>query len=126
MRVGTAVGIDIVMVLAFAVVGRASHSESDAAVGVLTTAWPYLVATVIGTGLALLPRGGARHDPYGRISAVVVWLTTVILGMGLRLLSGATAAWPFWIVAFITLGLLLMGWRLVARSVLRARSRPAR
>lgn len=126
MRLGTAVGIDIVMVLAFAVVGRAGHGESDAVLGVLATAWPFLTATVLGSLLALLSPGGARQHPYGRLAGVVVWLTTVFVGMVLRLLSGDTAAWPFWIVAFITLGALLMGWRLVARSVLRARSRAAR
>jgi hypothetical protein len=114
----TAVGIDVVMVLVFAVVGRRSHSEADTVLGVLETAWPYLVATVAGS---LLCRGWRR--PYAWSTAVVVWVTTVVLGMILRLVAGGGAAWPFWIVAFISLGILLLGWRLLARAILRARSR---
>ncbi|GAB3927975.1 hypothetical protein GCM10027613_44550 [Microlunatus endophyticus] len=44
-------------------------------------------------------------------------VSTVLVGMLLRLLAGGTAAWPFWIVAFVTLGILLLGWRLVARLI---------
>jgi hypothetical protein len=99
-------------------VGRHSHSENDTFVGVLQTAWPYLVATALGSVLAR-----AWRRPYAWSTALVVWVTTVVLGMVLRLLSGDTAAWPFWIVAFITLGILLLGWRLLARAVLRARER---
>jgi hypothetical protein len=85
---------------------------------VLSTAWPFLAAAVIG---AVIIRGW--RDPYGWRTGLVVWLSTVVLGMGLRLLSGDTAAWPFWVVTFITLGVLLLGWRLIARAVLRARTR---
>lgn len=124
MRFALAVGIDVVMVLLFALVGRRSHSEADTVLGVLQTAWPFLAATVLGSLIALA-WARASHDgfgAYGWRTAIIVWLTTVVGGMVLRLLSGDTAAWPFWIVAFITLGLLLLGWRLIARSVLRART----
>jgi hypothetical protein len=116
----TAVAIDLLMVLVFAAVGRASHGETDGILGVLQTAWPYLAAAVIGSLLAR-----SWRNPYGWRTATIVWLTTVVLGMLLRLLSGVGAAWPFWIVAFITLGILLLGWRLLARAILRARSRTA-
>ncbi|WP_197679907.1 DUF3054 domain-containing protein [Microlunatus soli] len=117
MRSWIAAGIDVVMVLLFAMVGRRSHSETDTVLGVLQTAWPFLVAAVVGSLIALL-----WHDAYGWRSALTVWLTTVVGGMLLRLASGDTAAWPFWIVAFITLGILIVGWRLIARSVLRVRA----
>ena len=114
MRFAIAVGIDVVMVLVFAVAGRRTHDEGDPILGVLDTAWPFLVAAVVGS---LIARGWRK--PYGRSTAIIVWITTVLLGMGLRLLSGDTAAWPFWIVTFLVLGILLLGWRLVARRVKR-------
>lgn len=127
-RSWVAVGLDVVVVLLFALVGRRSHSEADTVVGVLQTAWPFLVATVVGSVIAFVVRrnrqsADTRGDAYGWTSGIVVWVTTVVGGMVLRLVSGIGAAWPFWIVAFITLGILLLGWRLAARAVLRARSR---
>ncbi|WP_210414590.1 DUF3054 domain-containing protein [Microlunatus elymi] len=125
MRLGVAVGIDVVAVLLFALVGRRSHDEANTFVDVLGTAWPYLAATVVGSLIAaVLPkRSGGNRSPYSWTTSVIVWVTTVVLGMVLRMLSGDTAAWPFWIVAFISLGILLIGWRVVARAVLRARAR---
>jgi hypothetical protein len=125
-RAWIAAGVDVVMVLLFAVVGRRSHSEADTVAGVLLTAWPFLVATLIGSVFGLIIRNRvAQGDAYGWGSAITVWVTTVIGGMLLRLAAGTGAAWPFWIVAFITLGILLLGWRLAARAIIRARSRTA-
>jgi hypothetical protein len=112
-----AIGLDVVVVLAFAAIGRNSHAETDTLTGILTTAWPYLVATVVGSVLGSLISLARRHPtrPYAWRTGIVVWLTTVVLGMVLRMATGDTAAWPFWIVAFITLGIGLLGWRGVAR-----------
>ena len=112
MRFAIAVGIDVVVVLVFAIAGRGTHAEEHPFLGVLDTAWPFLAATVVGS---LIARGW--RNPYGWTTAIIVWLSTVLLGMGLRLLSGDTAAWPFWIVTFVFLGIFLVGWRLVARKV---------
>ncbi|WP_230208178.1 DUF3054 domain-containing protein [Microlunatus sp. Gsoil 973] len=134
MRFLGAIGLDVVVVLVFAAVGRGSHAESDTVAGILITAWPYLVAAVVGPLIALgwqrtnrrrpNHRRPTRWHPYAWRTGLVVWVTTVVLGMVLRLLAGGTAAWPFWIVAFITLGIGLLGWRLLARLVSgRARHR---
>ncbi|HEY9292056.1 MAG TPA: DUF3054 domain-containing protein [Microlunatus sp.] len=122
MRFAVAVGIDVVAVLLFALVGRRNHDEANTLLGVLGTAWPYLAAAVVGSLIArmLFKRLGGRN-PYSWTTSITVWLTTVILGMALRLLGGDTAAWPFWVVAFISLGILMVGWRWVARAILRAR-----
>lgn len=111
------VGIDIVMVLIFAVIGRGSHAEGHALIGVLSTAWPFLIATVTGS---LLARGWRR--PLSWPTALTVWISTLLLGMALRLLSGQTAAWPFWVVSLISFAVLLIGWRLIARAILRVRA----
>jgi hypothetical protein len=117
-KFASAVGIDIVMVLIFAVIGRGSHAESNTLLGVLGTAWPFLVATVAGS---LIARGWRR--PLALSTAVIVWFCTVVLGMVLRLASGSTAAWPFWIVTFVSFAVLLIGWRLIAGAIRRARGR---
>lgn len=115
MRFVVAVGLDIVMVLVFALVGRSSHAEHLTPAAVLATAWPYLVAAVLGAVIAR-----AWRNPYGWRTGIVVWVSTVVLGMLLRLVAGGTAAFTFWIVAFVSLGVLLLGWRLVARVIVRA------
>lgn len=114
MRFLAAAGLDIVMVLVFAVVGRSSHGEADSLAGVLTTAWPFLVAAVTGSLIAFPWR-----KPYGWRTGIVVWVTTVVLGMVLRVVAGGSTAVTFWIVAFISLGILQLGWRLVARLIER-------
>lgn len=123
MKFAAGIGLDVVMVLVFVTIGRASHGEADTVAGVLATASPYLVATVVGSGIGLAWRAGyAWRRPYSWLSGVIVLVTTVVLGMALRLMAGGSAAWPFWMVAFVTLGILLLGWRLVARLIPGQRS----
>jgi hypothetical protein len=118
-----AVGLDIVMVLVFALIGRSSHGEADSPAGVLVTAWPFIAATVLGSLIALgVWHRHAWRKPYGWRTGGIVWGTTLVLGMLLRLATGGTAAWPFWIVAAISLGVLLLGWRLLARATVRFRA----
>lgn len=57
-------------------------------------------------------------------AGVVVWVTAVVGGMGLRALSGEGTAAAFVVVAGVFLASTLLGWRLVARLV-QAR-RPSR
>lgn len=114
MKFVVAVGLDIVMALIFALVGRSSHAEQVTPAGVFTTAWPYIVGAVMGSLIAR-----AWRNPYGWRSGIIVWVSTVVLGMLLRLAAGGTTAFAFWIVAFISLGILLLGWRLVARMIAR-------
>ncbi len=53
----------------------------------------------------------------------MVWASTLLVGMVLRVTSGDTAAWSFVIVASIVLAVFLLGWRTVVRLVRRARTR---
>src|SRR5699024_8768575 len=58
-------------------------------------------------------------DGFGFRSALVVWLVTLLGGMGLRILAGGGAALPFVLVATLVLAAALFGWRLVAGLVRR-------
>lgn len=111
--------IDLVLVLVFAVVGRASHAEGLTLAGIAQTGWPFLAACLAGwIVINLLDDNG-----YGPRSATVIWLVTVLGGMGLRIVGGNTAELPFVIVATVFLFSAFFGWRLIARLVrLRAQS----
>ncbi|MCK2035840.1 DUF3054 domain-containing protein [Microbacterium sp. SSW1-49] len=122
MRYLPAVIVDALLVLVFAAIGRASHDESPA--GFLLTAWPFLVALLLGHLLAALLPARPRR-PWTLLWGAVVWGVTVVGGMLLRVLSGDTAQVPFIIVATLTLGVFLVGWRAIAAFVRRNRSRAA-
>ncbi|MEJ1090675.1 DUF3054 domain-containing protein [Microbacterium istanbulense] len=119
MRFLPALIVDAVLVLVFAVIGRASHDENPA--GFLLTAWPFLVALVVGH---LLAAGLARRPrrPWSLSWGAIVWIVTVAGGMLLRIATGDTAQLPFIIVATITLGVFLLGWRVIALLVRRRRA----
>ncbi|MGV8849883.1 MAG: DUF3054 domain-containing protein [Propionibacteriaceae bacterium] len=108
MRPWTKTLLDLVLVLVFAIIGRASHDEGPTPLGVLTTGWPFLVAGAIGSVLAcLVLRLGWLKE------GVIVWSTTAVVGLLLRAVTGGGVAVAFMIVATTTLGILLVGWRFV-------------
>ena len=119
MRYLPAVIVDAVLVLVFAVIGRASHDEDP--LGFLLTAWPFLVALVVGHALAALVPARPRR-PWSLGWGVIVWVVTVAGGMLLRIATGDTAETPFIIVAALVLAALLLGWRLIALLVRRSRA----
>ena len=106
-------GIDILLVVIFAVVGRASHAEGLSIMGIAETGWPFLAACLGGwIVVGLLDDSG-----YGPRAAVVIWLSTLLVGMGLRILAGNTAELPFVLVAAGFLFSSFFGWRLVVRLI---------
>lgn len=119
MRYLPAVIVDAVLVLVFAVIGRASHDEDP--LGFLLTAWPFLVALVVGHALAALVPARPRR-PWSLGWGVIVWVVTVAGGILLRIATGDTAETPFIIVAALVLAALLLGWRLIALLVRRYRA----
>ncbi|WP_091230583.1 DUF3054 domain-containing protein [Microbacterium sp. 3J1] len=120
MRYLPALVLDAVLVLVFAVIGRASHDEDP--LGFLLTAWPFLVALLVGHLVAALLPARPRR-PWSPAWGAVVWLVTVVGGLLLRVASGATAQVPFIVVATLVLGLFLIGWRLAAAVVRRRGAR---
>jgi len=115
-----AIVADTVAVAGFAVAGRRSHAEGLDVAGIGATAWPFLAGVAAGWLVAR-----AWRQPYGLVTGVVVWLATVAGGVALRLLGGDTAQWPFVVVATVTLGVLLVGWRAGWRLLVAGRSRTA-
>lgn len=110
-------GLDLVLVLLFSIMGRASHAQSLTVGGVLETAWPFLVACVFGWMVVTL----LGDEGFGVRAAGIIWLVTVVAGLGLRVLFGGGAALPFVLVTIGVLAALLWGWRLLAALVTKVR-----
>ena len=106
-----AAALDCCCVLAFVIIGRASHAKGETLPGTASTAWPFLAGLAAGW---LAARAWRR--PQGPVpSGVAAWLGAVGLGMALRVVAGQGTAVAFIFVALAFLGLFLLGWRLVAR-----------
>ncbi|WP_235912227.1 DUF3054 domain-containing protein [Ruania zhangjianzhongii] len=109
--------LDVACVLAFVIAGRRSHDEANALAGIAETAWPFLAALAVGWVGMYTWREPLELWP----TAVGLWMVTVAGGLGLRLLVGQGASGAFPLVAAGVLAVLLIGWRLLARAVLRRR-----
>lgn len=108
--------LDAVLVVVFAAIGRASHDE-DALLGLWTTAWTFLLALVIGWAITF-----AWRAPLAPVrTGLPVWAITVAGGMLLRGVSGQGVQVAFVIVAAVVLLVMLVGWRVIAALILRAR-----
>lgn len=105
-RVVSAAALDCGLVLVFAGIGRSSHAEGLTVQGLATTAWPFLVALTLGW---LIARGW--RQPVNLRVGAVIWASTVMGAMVLRHFSSAGTALPFVLVATVTLGVFLLGWR---------------
>jgi peptidoglycan/LPS O-acetylase OafA/YrhL len=117
-RLWFATAADLICVLVFAAVGRSSHREPNDLIGVPSTAWPFLVGTMVGSLAARTWR-----NPTAVRTGVVVWACTVVVGMGLRMASGRGFSPVFVLVASIALAVLLLGWRGAFRLIRHARHR---
>jgi FtsH-binding integral membrane protein len=106
-----AVILDCSCVLAFVIIGRASHAKGESLGGIASTAWPFLAGLAAGWLAARAWRQPSRLWPAG----VGAWLGAVALGMVLRVVTGQGTALAFILVALAFLGLFLLGWRLLAR-----------
>lgn len=109
--------IDLVLVTAFATIGRASHAEGLSLGGIAQTAWPFLVAVVVGSLLGQRVAGSFWWQ-----EGMVVWAITVTGGIALRMAAGQSAAAGFVVVSTLVLGALLLGWRALTRPRAAAHS----
>lgn len=113
---------DVVSIAIFTAIGRANHDEALSFTGFLTTLWPFLAGAAIGWGVAAAIANGRGFNPAVLWpTGVIVWISTVVLGMALRAVSGQGTAVPFIIVATLATALLLLGWRAVAYLITRNR-----
>lgn len=113
---------DAALITVFAAVGRSSHARAETLLGLFQTAWPFLA------GLALLwlaLRAWRRPLDILR-TGIPLWIGVVAVGMLLRLVTGAGTALAFVIVATVTLGVFLLGWRGIAALVRKLSSRRSR
>lgn len=119
MPVYLAAALDAALILVFAAIGRDAHQRGDSVLGVIATAWPFLVGALAAwlvfrvwrRPFALLPSG------------IAVWLASVAVGMVLRAMTGQTVVVPFIVVALISLAVFLLGHRAIALLVRRVASR---
>ena len=101
---------DIACVVVFCTIGRRSHAEGLTLGGIAETAWPFLSGTLAGWLISRAWRAPRAVVPTG----VVVWVSTVVVGMLLRKASSQGVAASFIVVASLVTALLLLGWRVVA------------
>ena len=97
--------------LAFVIIGRASHADGESLGGIASTAWPFLAGLCGGWLVTRAWRRPSAVVPAG----LGAWLGAAGLGMVLRVVAGQGTAAAFVAVALAVLGLFLLGWRLVAR-----------
>lgn len=107
--------LDLVAVLAFAVIGRATHAEDLA--GTLLTAAPFVAGGVAGAVLAR-----AWRDPLSWSTGLAVWVGAVVVGLALRAAVTGRLPLSFAVVATVALAVLVLGWRAVGLLVLAARA----
>ena len=108
-----AVDLDLLTVVVFVVVGRNNHDESPGIGGVVETAAPFQ----IGLAVAWLA-ARAWKQPFAVGTGLIVWVGTVAIGMACRrVFFDEGTAFSFVVVASVFLGVVLYGWRLVARRV---------
>jgi hypothetical protein len=110
-----AVVLDVCCVLAFVVIGRASHTKGESLAGIASTSWPFLCGLAAGW----IGSRAWRRPLALRPAGIAAWLGTVALGMILRVVSGQGTAVAFIFVALAFLGLFLLGWRVIGRLVTR-------
>lgn len=111
--------LDAVLIVVFSTFGRGAHSEGLGAAQVWGTAWPFLVGLVVGWLILLV----ARRAPGTVGSGVVVWISSLVVGMVIRGIGdGRVPHWSFIIVAAVVTAVFLIGWRAIRAAVLRRKS----
>jgi hypothetical protein len=115
------VALDLAAVLLFVGIGRHVHAHGLTLAGLASTAWPFLSGLAIGW-LVLAARG-QRGASFG--GGLPVWLSTVAIGMALRVVSGQGTAFAFVLVALGFLGATMLGGRALLAGI-RHRRAPGR
>lgn len=119
--------IDAVAVTVFVLIGRASHRHGYEPLGLIQALWPFLAGAAVGWSIVYVYSHVRSSDWFGhdfrpdRVApaGVSIWFCTVAVGMILRYLFHEGTAFSFIVVATVTLGAFLLGWRAVAGFILR-------
>jgi drug/metabolite transporter (DMT)-like permease len=113
---------DAAAVVLFAAAGRNTHDESSGVTAVLTIAAPFL----LGLAGGWIASSRARHEPTALPTGVLLWLTTVAVGLVLRrTIWDRGTRLSFVIVATLVLGALIVGWRAMYVFARRQRGLPS-
>lgn len=113
----TTAAIDLGVVLVFVGIGRSVHAHGLSVSGMASTAWPFVSGLAAGwLGVVL-----RRLDGTAVLGGLVVWISTVAIGMILRVISGQGIALAFVFVAFAFLGAAMLGWRVILAGLRRLR-----
>ncbi len=83
--------IDLLAVLSFVMIGRSAHGHTDSLSGVWRTSWPFLIGATV-SWLFVKVRRLSISSP---ISGVIVVISTVAIGMVIRVLVGQGTALGF-------------------------------
>lgn len=113
--------LDLAAVLLFVGIGRHTHAHGVTIAGMASTGWPFLSGLALGWLVVAL----VRRDRASTMGGVIVWISTVALGMALRVISGQGIAFTFILVALGFLGATMLGWRVVVAGLLRRQRRAA-
>lgn len=111
-----AASVDVVAVLLFVAIGRASHHHASTVGGFVSTLWPFAVGLVAGWAAT---RG---RRPAAKSTGASVAALTVALGMILRVLAGQGTAAAFILVALAFLGTCMVAGRLLAGALVARRA----
>lgn len=133
-----AAAIDVVVVVAFVAIGRASHHHAESVGGFLGTFWPFAAGLVAGwvvLGRVSAGRPAAGGPAAGRLdgprwapetlrAGVAITVVTVAVGMVLRVIAGQGTAVPFVAVSLGFIGAFVLAGRGFLAVVARRRLAP--
>lgn len=120
--------IDLVAVTVFALLGRAAHHRVLDLLGVLETAWPFVVSLIVGHLATHLIVGSWRNAAVAAVwpAGVIIWAVTAVLGLTIRVVAGGGAPLAFVVVTAVVLLVTMVGWRLLrqGQQAMRRRRTP--
>lgn len=124
---------DLIAITVFVLIGRSSHHHGYALLGVIQTLWPFVAGAAVGWSIVYVYSHVRSSDWFGRDfrperlapAGLTIWVCTVAIGMVLRYLFHEGTELSFIIVASVALGVFLLGWRAVARLIVRRESTAA-
>ena len=109
-----ALGADVVAVIVFTAIGRASHAEPFDIVGLAATAAPFLVGLGVAWATPVV-----RADPASLRAGGMALAGAALLGLAIRFGFTGRLPFTFVMITITSLGALLLGWRGLSQAVSR-------